>query len=60
MSGLLEYLPDPKLDEAKRIVEHSNRLGDRAIYDSLCQAEHGMFYVIYGETPEEVLNRVSD
>lgn len=55
IKGLLDCLPSYKVKEAKRIVEHSNRVGQRAIYDSLCQAEHGMFYITYGETPEEVL-----
>lgn len=58
--GLLQFKPSPLVNEAKRIVKHSNQLGRQAIYDPLCQAEHGIFYWIYGETPEEVLSHVSD
>lgn len=54
--GLLAYIVEQeKVKEARRIVNHSRSLGKQAIYDSFCQAEHGMFYIMYGETPEEVL-----
>ena len=58
--GLLQFKPSPEVNEAKRIVEHSNQLGRQAIYDPLCQAEHGAFYIMYGQTPEEVLDHVPD
>lgn len=57
--GLLQFDQSPVVNEAKQIVEHSNRVGDRSIYDPLCQAEHGIFYMLHGKTPEEVLQHVS-
>lgn len=54
--GLMVYINEQqKLKEARRIVNHSRRLGKQAIYDSLCQAEYATFYMRYSETPEEVL-----